>query len=137
MTGECTEDGAAGRGRVGSAVRRLGSAVPVDARDRVWLALGVLPGVVAVAVYLATNPYPAHGAGLYTKIAGEILANGYAPPARIPGYTAAGVPFAYPPLQFYVFATLLDLGADPLAEPLFGLLVGHVAADGFDSVDVI
>lgn len=127
MTGECTEDGAAGRGRVGSAVRRLGSAVPVDARDRVWLALGVLPGVVAVAVYLATNPYPAHGAGLYTKIAGEILANGYAPPARIPGYTAAGVPFAYPPLQFYVFATLLDLGADPLAVARLLPGVGVVA----------
>ena len=95
--------------------RRLGAAVPADARDRVWLALALCPGVVAVAVYLATNPYPAHGAGLYTKIATEIVANGYAPPARIPGYTAAGVPFAYPPLQFYVFATLLDLGADPLA----------------------
>ena len=95
--------------------RRLGSAAPVDARDRVWLALAVLPGVVAVAIYLATNAYPAHGAGLYTKIAGEILANGYAPPARIPGYTASGVPFAYPPLQFYVLAVLLDLGADPLA----------------------
>ncbi len=98
-----------------SGCRRFGSAVPVDARDRAWLALAVLPGVVAVAVYLATNAYPAHGAGLYTKIAGEILRNGYAPPVRIPGYTASGVPFAYPPLQFYVLATLFDLGADPLA----------------------
>jgi len=95
--------------------RRIGSAAPVDARDRVWLAVAVLPGVVAVAVYLATTAYPAHGAGLYTKIAGEIVANGYAPPTRIPGYTAVGVPFAYPPLQLYVLAVLLDLGADPLA----------------------
>jgi hypothetical protein len=95
--------------------RSLGSAAPVDARDRVWLALALLPSVVAVAVYLVTNPYPAHGAGLYTKIATEVVANGYVPPARIPGYTASGVPFAYPPLQFYVLAVLFDLGADPLA----------------------
>ena len=109
--------------------RRFGSVAPVDPRDRTWLAFAVLPGVVAVAIYLATNPYPAHGAGLYTKIAGEILANGYAPPVRIPDYTASGVPFASPPLQLYVLAVLLDLGADPLAVArlLPGLAVIAVA----------
>jgi hypothetical protein len=95
--------------------RRIRGALPVDTRDRPWLVLAVLPGVVAVAIYLATNAYPAHGAGLYAQIAVELLANGYALPVRIPGYTATGVPFAYPPLQFYVFAVLLDLGADPIA----------------------
>jgi hypothetical protein len=83
------------------------------------VALALLPGVVAVAVYLLTNAYPAYGAGLYAQIAERIVARGYAPPARIPGYTADGVPFAYPPLQFYVFAVLLDLGGDPVAVSRF------------------
>lgn len=93
--------------------------LPVDGRDRPWLALAFLPACVAVAVYLATNPYPAYGAGLYAQIAAEIVANGYLPPATIPGYTAEGVPFAYPPLQFYAFAVLLDLGVDPVTVARF------------------
>lgn len=95
-------------------VGRAHAAVPFDARDRPWLALALLPACAAVAVYLATNPYPAYGAGLYAAIAEAIVANGYAPPTSIDGYTAGGVPFAYPPLQFYVLAVLLDLGADPV-----------------------
>ena len=93
--------------------------LPVGARDRPWLVLSLVPACVAVAVYLASNPYPAYGAGLYARIAAEIAANGYVPPATIPGYTAEGVPFAYPPLQFYAFAVLLDLGADPVAVARF------------------
>jgi len=110
-----TVQDASDRDAPGSFGERLRDAVPVpvDGSDRPWLALSLLPGVVAVAVYLATNPYPAYGGGLYAQIATEIAANGYAPPASIPGY-AAPVPFAYPPLQFYVLAVLLDLGFDPL-----------------------
>ncbi|MXR41821.1 hypothetical protein GRX01_10795 [Halobaculum sp. WSA2] len=102
-------------------------ALPLDARDRPWLALALLPACVAVAVYLATNPYPAYGAGLYAQIAAEIAANGYRPPATIPGYTAEGVPFAYPPLQFYAFALLLDLGVDPVTVARFLPSVAVVA----------
>ncbi|MGM0591286.1 MAG: glycosyltransferase family 39 protein, partial [Halobacteriota archaeon] len=108
--------------------RRVGLALPFDKSDRLWAALAVLPGCVAVVVYLVTNPYPAYGAGLYAEIAGEILANGYAPPVRVPGYTANGVPFAYPPLQFYVFAVLLDVGVDPVAIARFLPSVAVVAA---------
>lgn len=92
----------------------LRESLPIDTRDRRWLGLALLSGSVAVVVYLATNPYPAYGAGLYTKIATSIAANGYVPPPRIPGYTADGVPFAYPPFQLYVLAVLLDLGGDPV-----------------------
>ena len=95
-------------------VVRLAAAVDWRRRDRRWLAVAVLPSVVAVAIYLATNPYPAFGAGLYTQIAREIAANGYAPPAEIPRYTLEGVPFAYPPLQFYVLAAILETGLDPV-----------------------
>ena len=114
--------------RIRRVCRRLGAPVHADDRDRVWLALALLPGVVAVAIYLVTNPYPAHGAGLYTKIASVLAADGYVPPARIPDYTAAGVPFAYPPLQFYVLAVLLDLGADPLVVTRLLPGIGVVAA---------
>jgi len=98
-----------------AAVDRLATAVDWRRRDRRWLAVAALPSVVAVATYLATNPYPAFGAGLYAQIAREIAANGYVPPARIPLYTTEGVPFAYPPLQFYVFAVVLETGLDPVS----------------------
>jgi len=102
------------RARVVTWGRRFRTALPVDARDRRWLALALLPSVLAVVIYLATNAYPAYGAGLYTKIATAIAANDYVPPARIVGYTADGVPNAYPPLQLYILAVLLDLGGDPV-----------------------
>lgn len=93
------------------------------------LILLTLPVVAASAVYVAyllTHPYPAYGAGLFLETAERIAANGYWPPARIPGYTAGGIPFAYPPLAFYVLAVLIDgAGVDPIAvaRMLPGLLV--------------
>ncbi|MFW6003468.1 MAG: 6-pyruvoyl-tetrahydropterin synthase-related protein [Halanaeroarchaeum sp.] len=104
---------------------RLRRSVPFDRRDALWLPLAMLPAVVAVLVYWVTNPFPAYGAGLYTKIATEIAAGGYLPPETVPGYTVDGVPFAYPPLQFYVLAVLLDLGVDPfvLSRFLPGIVV--------------
>lgn len=103
---------------------------PLDREDLPWLGIGLGSGLIAVSVYLATNPYPAYGAGLFVQIAEEIMAHGYRPPTRVPGYTVEGVPFAYPPLQLYLLAVLLDLGADPVAVsrllPSFGLLMSLV-----------
>ncbi|WP_227377391.1 ArnT family glycosyltransferase [Haladaptatus halobius] len=78
-----------------------------------------LASVLAVAVfvssaYLLTHPYPAYGAGLFLEISETIAERNYAFPKRIAGYTRGGVPFAYPPLAFYVTALLLDIGVDPL-----------------------
>lgn len=78
------------------------------------------------AAYLLTHRYPAYGAGLYLETARQIAAHGYALPARIPGYTPGGVPFAYPPLAFYVLAVLIHgVGFDFIAVTRFlpGLLV--------------
>ena len=107
---------------------RLPFRLPVSREDAPWLGAALAAGLLAVAVYLATNPYPAYGAGLYLRIADAIAANGYAPPARIEGYTAEGVPFAYPPLQFYAIAVLLDIGADPIAIARFLPAVGVLGA---------
>ena len=113
-------------------------------RDLPWLALSVGVAVVVYATYLLTHPYPAFGAGLFLQIAEAVAAAGYALPARIPGYTAGGVPFAYPPLPFYLLAALVDVvGLDPLAVSRFlpGLLVVaalppyfYAARDLLDSV---
>lgn len=100
----------------------------LDRRDW-WLGVSLAVGLVAVAGYLATNPYPAYGAGLYVQIAEEIAATGRLP-ARVPGYTAEGVPFAYPPLQLLVVAGLLEAGGDPVTIarflPPIGVLAGLV-----------
>ncbi|WP_135823574.1 glycosyltransferase family 39 protein [Halorussus ruber] len=54
-------------------------------------------------------------AGLFNEMANQIAANGYALPRTIPGYTADGLPFAYPPLMFYLLAVVREvLGVGPL-----------------------
>jgi hypothetical protein len=127
MTGETpTSDGSPDR--FSRVTTTLAGSAPFGRADLPWLGLGVVAGLVAVAVYLATNPYPAYGAGLYVQIAEEIGAHGYGLPAAIPGYTGNGVPFAYPPLQFYVLAVLLDLGGDPLAIARLVPAVGYLAS---------
>jgi hypothetical protein len=81
---------------------------------RVWLAIAMGLGTIVALAYYFTHPYPAFGAGLYLKIAERVLANGYQPPTAITGYTTGGVPFAYPPLNYYLIAVLIDVGFDPL-----------------------
>jgi hypothetical protein len=129
MTGEA---GAAGDGPAAGDERRRSTArrLPLDGRDVTWLGVGLGAGLLATAVYLATNPYPAYGAGLYVRMAREIVAHGYGLPVRVSGYTADGVPFAYPPLQLYVLAVALDLGADPVALARLLPSVGAIAALG-------
>lgn len=94
--------------------------------DRFWLSLAVAAGLAVHFVYLVTHPYPAYGAGLYLTVAETITTHGYTLPATIPGYTAGGVPLAYPPLAFYVAAIvreLTGLGPFEYSRLLPGLLV--------------
>lgn len=97
--------------------------------DWLWLALATGVGGALVGLYYVTHPYPAYGGGLYLEIAEELLANGYRLPRTIPHYTAGGIPFAYPPLLFYVYAALLDLGVDLLS--LTRILPGLVTITAF------
>jgi hypothetical protein len=80
---------------------------------RGWVGVGVATGLLVAVSYLLSHPYPAYGAGLYLEIAQQIRAHGYALPSTVPHYTG-GVPLAYPPLQFYVAALLLDAGVSGL-----------------------
>ncbi|MFC6962724.1 hypothetical protein ACFQL7_07540 [Halocatena marina] len=93
---------------------RQSSLHPVFNDGRVWLVSAMIVSLIISAVYYITHPYPAYGAGLFLAMADQIQATGYHFPTTIPHYTLGGVPFAYPPLQFFVVAVLLDLGADPL-----------------------
>jgi hypothetical protein len=85
-------------------------------REWPWLLTPLLVGFVVVVAYLFTHPYPAYGAGLYLRMSELIVENGYRLPTHVPGYTDGGVPFAYPPLLFYLGALAMDVGGvDPLA----------------------
>ena len=103
-------------------------ATPVEllAEHGRWLAAPLGAGLLVYVVYLLTHPYPAFGAGLFMLIAEEISKAGYRLPAHIPYYTASGIPFAYPPLGFYLAAAVRDLtGVDALA--LTRLLPGAIS----------
>lgn len=85
----------------------------------VWLIPPLLAGVLVEIAYLLTHPYPAFGAGLYIRMAEQVSQNGYQLPTTITGY-AEPIPFAYPPLMYYVTAVVMDLtGAGPVAVSRF------------------
>jgi len=113
MTGSHVDGG----GRAG--VRARLPASPLDGDDARPLGWPLVVGLAVVAIYLATNDYPAYGAGLYIETADAIRAAGYALPATVPHYGPEGVPLAYPPLVFYVLAVLRDLGAGAFATSLY------------------
>ena len=72
------------------------------------LALAILLLVFAAFLFLSKlgTPYPNGYAGLYTLMAERIVANGSAVPPTIPLYGPGGIPFAYPPLAFYLMAAV-------------------------------
>lgn len=96
---------------------RLAARARTDVR---WLHLATVAVLVVHLAYLASHSHPAYEGGLFLDIAETIRANGYRLPTHIPGYTESGVPFAYPPLGFYLLAVALDVTA---VEPTTVLLV--------------
>lgn len=89
-------------------------------RDYFWLAIALCVGGAVYIAYLNTHTHPAYEGGLYLQISEEIVQNGYALPKRIPYYLDSGIPFAYPPLMFYVIAVITDFtGIDPVSLELY------------------
>lgn len=69
--------------------------------------------VLGSIIRLAHLPFiditlPYRYGGLFVEFSQQIAAHGYSLPDRIPFYTDGGIPFAYPPLPFYVQAVLVD-----------------------------
>jgi hypothetical protein len=74
----------------------------------VVILVGVLIRLIPLYRMGFTQDVPLGNGGLYVLFAEEILGAGYALPSIIPYYTAGGVPYAYPPLAFYLLALLFD-----------------------------
>ena len=74
------------------------------------------------------HPYPIGVAGLYALMAQTIADTQFVLPHSIPFYGPGGIPFAYPPLAFYIMAFFTDvININPItymrfAGPLFSLL---------------
>ncbi len=75
----------------------------------------ILLGIYFRLQHLARIPAdaPFRLGGLFYEFSLQIIKNGYALPKNIPFYTANGIPFAYPPLGFYVQALIIDLFSPP------------------------
>lgn len=88
-------------------------------RDKNWtwlaLAIMVVGGLLRLAPLFATGlDVPFHLGGLFYEFSRQIVDNNFALPVTIPYYSAGGIPFAYPPLGFYIQALLLKLFDPPL-----------------------
>lgn len=77
-----------------------------------WLAFGVITslvfGVLVRASFVLAADFPLNDGGMFYTMATELQSNGY----RLPEFTSYNfdsIPFAYPPLAFYVAAALDDL----------------------------
>ena len=98
------------------------TSLPTPSRGEggMWLATAVGLASLVVAAYVLTHTHPAYEGGLFVEMVESIRAGGWTLPDRIVGYTAPGVPFAYPPLLFYAVAAVVELtGADPVALELY------------------
>jgi|GEM_PF-2732799 len=64
-------------------------------------------GIVVVwGLYVFSHSFPAGEGGYYLAVADRIASGGFAIPDRIPHYAPGGLPYAYPPLAFYVVAVI-------------------------------
>ncbi|MBN1484004.1 MAG: glycosyltransferase family 39 protein [Chloroflexia bacterium] len=78
----------------------------------IWL-LGALVRFFPLFQFPQATLRPFGMGGLYLLFAQEILRRGWALPQHIPYYTLEGLPYAYPPLAFYLEALLLHCFSPP------------------------
>ena len=69
----------------------------------------VLMGLVLRLMRVVGEDFPLNDGALFVQMTQDLRANGYHLPF-VTGYDQAGIPFAYPPLAFYVAGWLEDLG---------------------------
>ena len=77
-----------------------------------WTAIAIMLVGAGFRLYpLIIFPFdePFRLGGLFYEFSRQILLNNFAFPETIPYYSAEGIPFAYPPLSFYVQAILIYL----------------------------
>jgi 4-amino-4-deoxy-L-arabinose transferase-like glycosyltransferase len=73
-------------------------------------------GAILRIVHLFSIPFnaPFHLGGLFYEFSRQIIQNHFAMPVTIPYYSLGGIPFAYPPLGFYLQAIVMKLFSPPL-----------------------
>jgi hypothetical protein len=90
--------------------------VPAETTRRVAFSVIIAIGVVVrlAPAFVVGDRGPTGLGGLFAEFSTQIADNGFRLPTWIPFYTDGGIPFAYPPLPFYVEALLTDtLGLPP------------------------
>ena len=86
---------------------RVRSLARIDSRYVVALLVAV--GLVVRVAPVLWVGAPINGGGLYVEFSRQVAAQGFAYPTHVPHYSADGLPFAYPPLAFYVAAVTAEL----------------------------
>jgi len=78
---------------------------------RLAIGLTVLAGIALRLghLFFIDHSLPFRLGGLFLEFSNQIIASGFRLPVTIPYYSAGGLPFAYPPLAFYVQAALITL----------------------------
>lgn len=83
-----------------------------DVPARVVLAV-VLAGALLYRLWLLGNDFPINDGALFLRFVDEIASVFPALPASVP-YNGQSIPFAYPPLAFWLAAALANAGADTI-----------------------
>ncbi len=75
-----------------------------------------------------------HSGGLFYAMVDAISENHFVPPTRIEHYTSGGLPFAYPPLAFYLVALVAVIGYDtPALMLVVNMLLSCLSVVAFTS----
>ena len=85
-----------------------------------YLVPSIAFSAVIGVVYVLTHPFPAGLGGLHLQMAEAISSRGGLLPVRIDLYTVDGIPFAYPPLAFYLIEFVAWFGIDRIQILRFG-----------------
>ncbi|HEU4700433.1 MAG TPA: hypothetical protein VFS40_14710 [Gemmatimonadales bacterium] len=101
-----------GRARAAAALQRAGALAAAHP-----VALAVALGVLVRASHVLAADFPLNDGGMFHAMVRDLQANGFALPATT-SYNGLGLPYAYPPLGFYLAAALDVLTPVPLDDLL-------------------
>jgi hypothetical protein len=74
-------------------------------------------GLLVRLVHVLGADFPLNDGGMFTVMVEDIRRHGYALPSTT-SYNDAGIPFAYPPLAFYLAALCTDITGQPVTDVL-------------------
>lgn len=82
---------------------------------KILMFITVILGIIARLIHLLFIgfKFPDRYGGLFFEFSRQIAGNHFLLPTHIPYYTNNGIPFAYPPLPFYIEALLINIFSFP------------------------